>query len=143
MKKTAKSDSKVQVHYTGTLEDGTTFDSSEGREPLEFTLGAGQVIKGFNDAVVGMSEGEEKTVTLKPADAYGEHHEQLVFEVPLAQLKGVDVKPGVTLLLRSEKGNEARAVVKAIKGDAALLDLNHPLAGETLTFKIKLVKVLE
>jgi FK506-binding protein 1 len=124
----------VKVEYTGTLTDGSVFDSSEGREPLAFTVGAGQMIPGFDAGVVGMQVGETKELSLPPADAYGEHDERGVQEVPVANLpEGIEVGAQ----LETQQGG--RAVVKEINGDTAVVDLNHPLAGQTLQFKITLV----
>lgn len=142
MVKTASENSTVKVHYTGSLDDGKVFDSSEGKDPFEFTLGKGMVIKGFNNGIVGMSEGQEKTIMIEPADGYGQHHDKLVQEIPLEQLKGVEVKPGVMLHLKSEAGHEAHGLVTKVDGGKATIDLNHPLAGKKLTFKVKLVEVV-
>jgi peptidylprolyl isomerase len=139
---TATHGDTVQVHYTGRLDDGTVFDTSEGRDPLSFTVGAGQVIPGFDDAVTGMAAGDSKTVRIGPDDGYGDRRDDLVLEVPKEQLPdGLDPVPGMELALRGEDGR-ALPVRVADVGDAAiLLDANHPLAGETLTFDLTVVAV--
>jgi len=126
----------VKVHYTGTLEDGSVFDSSEGKEPLSFVIGAGQMIPGFDRGVLGMQTGEAKELRLDPKDAYGEHEARGVQQVPLDKLPA-----GVTegSVLQTNRGG--RATVVRIDGETATVDLNHPLAGKTLTFKITLVEV--
>ncbi|HYD51258.1 MAG TPA: peptidylprolyl isomerase [Gemmatimonadaceae bacterium] len=131
----------VSVHYTGTLADGMPFDSSEGRDPLRFTLGAGQVVPGFDAAVTGMTVGETKTVTIPAAEAYGATRPDLVLSVPRSQ-----VPPGMTLevgqRLQMGRGDQAfPVVVKEIGDEAVTLDANHPLAGEDLTFELELVAI--
>ena len=131
---------KVKVHYTGTLDDDSVFDSSEGREPLEFTIGENQVIKGFEDGVKNMKLNEEKTIKIKPADAYGEKNEQLIRSVPREKFPP-EVQVGGHLVLKGPEGQSIPAVVSEIKDDSVIIDLNHPLAGKDLTFKIKVVAV--
>ena len=137
----ARSGNTVRVHYTGTLNDGTEFDSSRGREPLEFTLGAGQVVPGFDAAVTGMSPGETKTVTIPAAEAYGAPREELVLSVPRTQIPpNIDPQPGQ----RFQVGRGAQAfpvVVREVTDDHVVLDGNHPLAGQDLTFALELVEV--
>jgi len=129
---------KVSVDYKGTLEDGTEFDSSIGKRPLEFTAGAGQMIKGFDAAVIGMAAGEEKTVTLAPEDAYGEADPARIVEIPKDQVQDLGtIEVGMTLT--SSQG--INGVVKEIKDEAIVVDFNHPLAGKTLTFWIKVVSI--
>lgn len=125
---------RVKVHYVGKLDDGTTFDSSEGREPLAFELGAGQMIPGFDKGVKGMTVGETKQLRMQPDDAYGEHDPRGVQEVPLERLPD-DVKVGDAL--RTSQGG--RALVIKVEGDKATVDLNHELAGKTLNFSVTLV----
>ncbi|MBI2075776.1 MAG: FKBP-type peptidyl-prolyl cis-trans isomerase [Candidatus Aenigmarchaeota archaeon] len=132
---TVKKGDHVFVNYTGTLENGTKFDSSEGREPLEFDVGAGQMIKGFDAAVVGMKTGEEKTVKIKAADAYGEADPRNVIDVPKSNVPP-GVKAGDTLY---SQGQPVKVV--GVTNNTVKLDANHPLAGKDLTFKIKLVKI--
>ena len=138
----AKSGSTVKIHYTGTLEDGTEFDSSAGREPLEFALGSGQVIAGFDSAVDGMTVGDSKTVTIAPGEAYGERHDQLVQEVPKSALPE-EMKPEVGMQLQSQSpdGQIMNLVVTDIADETITVDANHPLAGQALTFAIELVEV--
>lgn len=138
----AKAGDTVRIHYTGTLADGSRFDSSEGRDPLEFVLGSGQVIPGFDKAVTGMTEGEDKTVTIEPADAYGERHDQLVQQIPRSALPD-DIAPeiGMQLTGESEDGQQTRFSVTAVDNDSITLDANHPLAGQALTFAISLVSI--
>ncbi len=136
---TAAKESKVTVHYIGTLEDGAVFDSSHDREPLTFVLGAGEVISGFDDAIMGMEEGENRKVTLSPEEAYGLRLEELVIEADMSDLPdGVDV--GAALQADVE-GRPVIFTVMNIEDGKAVLDGNHPLAGKPLTFQLELVKV--
>ncbi len=139
---TATTGDTVQVHYTGRLDDGTVFDSSEGRDPLAFTVGAGQVVPGFEDAVTGMQVGDSKTVRLGPADAYGERRDELLLEVPNEQLPD-DLEPeiGMELALRGQDGQAMPVRVAAVGEEAITLDANHPLAGKALTFDVQLVDI--
>jgi peptidylprolyl isomerase len=139
----AKSGDTVRIHYTGTLDDGTQFDSSAGRDPLEFSLGGGQVIPGFDSAVDGMTVGESKAVTIPPADAYGQRHEQLVQQVPRGTLPE-DMEPTVGMQLQSQSpdGQIMNLVVVAVEEESITLDANHPLSGQALTFSIELVEIV-
>ena len=139
----AKSGDTVRIHYTGTLEDGTQFDSSSGRDPLEFALGGGQVIPGFDSAVDGMTVGDSKTVTIQPEDAYGQRHEQLVQQVPKSALPE-DMTPEVGMALQSQSpdGQTMNLVVVGVQEDSITLDANHPLSGQALTFEIELVEII-
>ena len=140
---TAKSGDTVRIHYTGTLNDGTEFDSSSGRDPLEFALGGGQVIPGFDKAVDGMTVGENKTVTIPPGEAYGERHEQLVQEVPKSALpEEIDPAVGMHLQSRSPEGQVMNLVVTEVAEASITVDGNHPLAGQALTFDIELVEIV-
>ena len=133
---------RVAVHYSGRLDDGTPFDSSEGREPLAFTLGAGQVVAGFDAAVDGMEVGDTKTVRLAPEDAYGARRDDLVLRVPRAALPDdVRPQPGQTVELGLQGGGTVEARVVEAGPDALTLDANHPLAGQALTFDLRLVDV--
>ena len=139
--RTAQSGDTVLVHYTGRLADGTEFDSSRDRTPLEFTLGAGRVVPGFDAAVTGMTVGEMKTVTIPSAEAYGPRRDELLLEVPRAQ-----IPPQLELQVgqRYQVGAGDRAlpvVVREVTDDTVVLDGNHVLAGEDLTFALQLVEI--
>lgn len=139
----AKTNDTVRIHYTGTLTDGTVFDSSNDREPFEFIIGQGMVIPGFENAVIGMSEGDEKTVSISAEDAYGRYQDELVAVVARSQVPTeIELDIGTILQVRSPEGGIARVVVKKITESEVTLDLNHPLAGQDLTFELKLVKIL-
>ncbi len=132
----------VSVHYHGKLTDGTTFDSSEGREPLQFTAGSGQVIKGFDDALMDMKVGEKKTVNIPVAHAYGERNEDMIMEYPSSDFPA-DMKPevGMELQMGDDAGNVFPVVIVEVKESTVLLDANHPLAGQDLIFDIELVSI--
>jgi len=134
----------VKVEYEGRLEDGTVFDSTakHGGEPLEFILQAGQMIKGFDNAVAGMEVGEEKEVTLQPEDAYGERNPEYVIRVPKENFPA-EAKEGMMIGLPMPNGQQAPAVIAKIEDTEVTLDLNAPMAGKVLIFKIKLVEVVE
>ncbi len=138
----AKQGDTVKIHYKGTLDDGTEFDSSEGREPLEFELGSGQVIPGFDNAVDGMTVGDSKSVRIESGDAYGERHEQLIQEVPKTALPP-EMEPEVGMALQSQApdGQVMNLVVTAVSETTITVDANHPLAGQALTFDIELVAI--
>jgi peptidylprolyl isomerase len=138
----ATAGNKVKIHYTGTLEDGSQFDSSEGREPLEFELGSGQVIPGFDNAVEGMAVGESKSVSIAPEDAYGPRVEQAIQEVPKSALPP-DLEPVVGMRLQAQgQGQQTLQLTVTEVGDETItVDGNHPLAGKTLNFKISLVEI--
>ncbi|MCB2101943.1 MAG: peptidylprolyl isomerase [Rhodobacterales bacterium] len=139
----AASGDTVRIHYTGTLTDGTTFDSSEGREPLEFTLGTQSVIPGFETAVTGMAVGEKKEITIPCAEAYGDHNPEMVQEVPMANLPSdVPLEVGTQLQAQTPDGQTFAVVVVAVNDNSAVLDGNHPLAGHDLTFAIELVEIV-
>ena len=137
-----KNGDTVRVHYHGKLKDGSTFDSSEGREPLEFTVGNGQVIKGFDDAVLEMSVGDKKTVEIAVENAYGERNDDMMMEYPLSDFPA-DMKPepGMELHMSDNQGNVFPVVITEVLEDAVVLDANHPLAGEDLIFEIELVSI--
>ena len=131
----------VRAHYTGTLDDGTVFDSSREREPLEFELGKGMLIPGFEAAVEGREAGETVTVTIPPEEAYGEADEELIFTVPRAQVPDhIPLNVGVPLQLSNEQG-QMDVTITEVGADEITLDANHPLAGKTLTFEIEIVSV--
>ena len=134
----------VRVHYTGTLADGTVFDTSRERDPFEFVVGAGQVIKGFDDAVAGMAVGDVKTVTVPSDDAYGPHVAERVIEVDHGQF-AEGVVPAVGMQLQSEGGEGQPPLVVTVTEvteDKVILDANHPLAGQDLTFEIELMELV-
>lgn len=132
----------VKVHYTGTLTDGTVFDTSAEREPLEFTLGQGQLIPGFEKAVVGMNVGDSTEVEIPSDDAYGESREDLVISVPKDQLPD-DVEPqvGMQLQVNQQDGQPIPVRITEVGDENLTLDANHPLAGQDLKFEIELVEV--
>ena len=139
----AKQGDTVHVHYTGKLDDGTVFDSSIDREPLEFTLGQGQVIPGFEEAVEGMNPGESKTATIAAAQAYGTHREEMVVSVNRSELPPhLDLAVGQQLEIRQPQGDSIVVRVSEVSESTVTLDANHPLAGEDLTFEIQLVEIV-
>ena len=138
----AKRGDTVKVHYTGKLDDGTVFDSSEDREPLEFAIGAGNVIPGFEQAVLGMSPGDSKTTTIASAEAYGPYYEERVLVVDRQQMPAdLPVDVGATLQIQQQDGMVIPVVITDINEGAVTLDANHPLAGEDLTFEIRLMAI--
>lgn len=133
----------VKVHYTGKLTNGEQFDSSTGREPLEFTVGAGQMIKGFDNAMPGMSVGEKKTVNISAGDAYGEKIEEAIIEFPRVNVPAdMPLEVGMKLELRNENGQPIHVVIDDIREDVIVLDANHSLAGKELIFDIELVEIV-
>lgn len=137
-----KDNDNVSVHYTGTLEDGEVFDSSREREPLSFTVGAGQMIPGFDKAVKGMELNEVKKVTLPAEDAYGDSNPELVQEVSKEQLpKDLEPQVGQQLASQLSNGQQITVYVTEVKEESILVDANHPLAGKPLTFEIELVSI--
>jgi FKBP-type peptidyl-prolyl cis-trans isomerase 2 len=131
------------VHYTGKLEDGTVFDTSEERTPLEFTIGSGQIIPGFERAVVGMEPGETKTATISPEEAYGQHREDMTITVDRGQFpEDINPEPGQQLQVQQPDGRAAIVVVSDVSESTVTLDANHPLAGQPLTFDIELVDII-
>ncbi len=137
-----KNGDKIKVHYHGRLEDGTTFDSSEGREPLEFEVGSGQVIPGFDNGVLGMKTGEKRTVTIAVEDAYGPVQEDMFMEFPIDRFPA-DMKPevGMSLNMSNGSGQTMPVVIAEVQDTVVILDANHPLAGEPLIFDIELVEI--
>lgn len=142
MGQTATRGDTVTVHYTGTLDSGEVFDSSRGGEPLEFRIGAGQVIAGFDRAVEGLAVGQSREVRLDPAEAYGPVQDNLIVDVPPEQFPD-DVEPAVgqQIQVQVAPGQNHVARITAVGEEAVRLDLNHPLAGEALTFDVELVAV--
>ena len=140
----AKSGDKVRIHYTGKLDDGTQFDSSAGREPLEFDLGGGGVIPGFDSAVDGMAVGESKSVKIESEEAYGPRHEELIQDVPKSELPDdIELSVGLQLQAQSPEGKVMRFMIAAVTEEVITLDGNHPLAGQSLNFDIELVEIVE
>ena len=138
----AKSGDTVRVHYTGTLDDGQQFDTSRGGEPLTFTLGEGNVIAGFDQAVSGMEVGDEKRVTIPAEEAYGPHREELTLRVPREELP-TDLQLYEGAQLRMEQGDQVMVVtVRSLDDESVTLDANHALAGEALTFDLQLVEIV-
>jgi FKBP-type peptidyl-prolyl cis-trans isomerase 2 len=133
----------VRVHYTGKLVSGDQFDSSVGREPLEFTVGAGMMIKGFDDAMPGMAVGEKKTVNIPAADAYGEKDPNAIIEFPKENVpEDMKLEPGMQLTLSNEAGQPFPVVVVEVKEEVIVLDANHFLAGQELVFDIELIELV-
>lgn len=132
---------KVSVHYHGTLDDGEVFDSSEGREPLEFVAGSGDLIPGFEKAVLGMEPGESKTVTLEAEDAYGPYEDDLVIEGPRSSFPEGELQVGRSYTVHLRGGEEAVGRVVRLGTDTVAMDFNHPLAGKRLTFRVRVVSV--
>lgn len=139
----AKLGDTVKVHYTGKLDDGTVFDSSVDRDPLEFTIGSGMIIPGFEQAVVGMTPGDSKTELIPTDQAYGPHQEDMVVVVDRQQMP-TEIEPevGQQLQIQQPTGQVIPVVVTEVSGSAVTLDANHPLAGEDLTFDIELVEIV-
>ncbi|SUZ33020.1 FKBP-type peptidyl-prolyl cis-trans isomerase SlyD [Roseibaca ekhonensis] len=132
----------VRIHYTGTLEDGSVFDSSEGRDPLEFTVGSGQIIPGLDRAIDGMATGEQKTVTIPATEAYGEYQAEAKQSVPREQIPAdIPLDPGTMLNMQTPDGRQVPVQVAEVTEETVTLDANHPLAGKDLTFAVELVSV--
>lgn len=133
----------VSIHYKLTNQAGETLDSSEGREPLAYIHGQGNIIPGLEKALTGKESGEELNVTVEPEEGYGERHDQLIQQVPMSAFEGVDeVKPGMQFQAQTEAGPRV-ITVKEIEGDNVTIDGNHPLAGETLNFEVSIEEVRE
>lgn len=132
--------STVEVHYTGRFLDGEVFDSSEGKEPLQFQIGSGQIIPGFETALIGKSIGEKVSVTVAPDQAYGEIRQDLVVEVPTDKMPG-PVEVGQLLQADGGEGGVVQVIVKEVKEDVVVIDGNHPLAGQDLVFDIEVVSI--
>ena len=130
---------KVKVNYTGTFDDGKIFDSSEGRAPLEFTIGNNQVIKGFENAIREMKVNDEKSIKIPAKEAYGERDENLMVKIPRDKFPP-EVELGGNLILKGPNGEQIPAIIKEVENDSVTIDLNHPLAGKQLNFKLKLVE---
>ncbi|MEO6547201.1 MAG: FKBP-type peptidyl-prolyl cis-trans isomerase [Ferruginibacter sp.] len=133
----------VKVHYTGKLTSGEQFDSSAGREPLEFTVGAGMMIKGFDAAMPGMAVGDKKTITILPEDGYGQKSEEAIIEFPKENVpEDMKLEPGMSLTLSNQEGQPVPVVVVEVRENIIVLDANHFLAGQELVFDIELVEIV-
>jgi len=138
-----KSGDVVRVHYTGTLEDGSQFDSSVGSAPLEFTVGAGQMIAGFDAGVVGMAVGEKKTILIDPDHGYGQKDPSAIIEFPSSNIpEGMTVEVGMKLNLQNQYGQPVPVVVIEVKEEVIIMDANHFLAGKDLTFEVEIVEIV-
>ncbi|GDX44341.1 MAG: hypothetical protein RLZZ49_210 [Bacteroidota bacterium] len=139
----AKKGDIVRVHYTGKLNDGSQFDSSVGRAPLEFTLGAGQMIAGFDAGVLGMAIGEKKTINIDPANGYGLKNPEAIIDFPKSNIpEGMSIEIGMKLNLQNEYGQPVPVEVVEIKDDTIVMDANHFLAGKDLVFDVELVEIV-
>ena len=139
---TAQTGNRVRVHYTGRLDDGEVFDSSEGGTPMAFTVGGGQVIPGFENGVVGMAVGDTKTIRIPCADAYGEHHADGVMRVPRGEFPpDMPLEVGASVQGQQQNGQVVTFAIIAVDDEAVTLDANHPLAGKDLTFDLTLVSI--
>jgi FKBP-type peptidyl-prolyl cis-trans isomerase 2 len=137
-----KKGDKIKVHYHGRLENGETFDKSEGRAPLEFEVGSGQVIKGFDDGVTGMAVGDKKTIHIPFMEAYGPANPDMIIEMPNDRFpQDMEVEVGMPLLMSDGQGQQFQVVVTEVKDNAVILDANHPLAGKDLIFDLELVEI--
>lgn len=135
-----KKGDKVKVDYTGKFDDGTVFDTSEGKQPLEFEVGKGMVIAGFDNALIGMNKGDEKEIKVEPKEGYGEKTDQLLKKMPKEHLPpGPEAKVGMRVGLSTKDGQQIPAKITEVADKDVTIDLNHPLAGKNLNFKIKIV----
>ena len=134
---------RVRVHYTGSLENGDEFDSSRNREPLEFVIGEGSVIPGFQEGVVDMAVGESKKISILPENGYGERNEELVAEVMKSDIPAyIKPSPGMRLRIKNPEGGVMEVIIADVGEDTVTLDGNHPLAGQTLLFDVELIEIL-
>ncbi|MGB0347334.1 MAG: FKBP-type peptidyl-prolyl cis-trans isomerase [Balneolaceae bacterium] len=139
---TIKNGDTVKVHYTGTLDNGEVFDSSINRDPLQFTLGQGQLIPGFENAVIGLGVGDVTTANIPSSEAYGEHNPQMEVTVEKSQLpEGMTPEIGMQLQLNQPDGQPIPCVITKIEDEMVTIDANHPLAGKDLTFNIEIVEI--
>lgn len=142
--KQVKSGDKVKVHYHGKLTNGETFDSSEGRAPLEFEVGSGMVIKGFDDGVTGMQVGDKKTINIPFSEAYGPRNPEMVIEMPKDRFPpDMQLEQGMPLMMSDGSGQNFQVTVVEIKPESVTLDANHPLAGQDLVFDLELMEIVE
>ena len=136
-----KNGDTVNIHYTGKFEDGQEFDSSKGKDPLTFKVGSGQVIPGFEEAVIGMKEGEKKKISISPEKAYGELRKDLIKEFPRSMLGTGQVSVGQVVQLKTVDDQIVSARVEGLADNTVTFNLNHPLAGKTLCFKLELINI--
>lgn len=142
MRQVKKGDT-VKVHYHGRHTSGESFDSSEGREPLEFEVGGGMVIKGFDDGVTGMAVGDKKTINIPFDEAYGPSNPDMIVEMPKDRFpEDMKVEKGMSLMMSDGSGQNFQVIVTEIKDDVVLLDANHPLAGKDLVFDLELIEII-
>lgn len=138
-----KSGDKIKVHYHGRLTNGETFDKSEGREPLEFEVGSGMVIKGFDDGVTGMVVGDKKTINIPFHEAYGPKNPDMLIDMPKDRFpKDMELEVGMPLAMSDDQGQQFQVAIAQINEDSVVLDANHPLAGEDLIFDLELVEIV-
>jgi peptidylprolyl isomerase len=137
-----KEGSKVKFHYKGTLKSGEVFDNSEGREPLQFEVGKGMIIPGLEKEMKGMKKGDKKKITVKAKDAYGEPKKELIREMPKGPVpEGMKLEKGAVVYLKTPDGQPFPAKIVDVKGETVKVDLNHPLAGQDLTFEVEIIEV--
>jgi FKBP-type peptidyl-prolyl cis-trans isomerase 2 len=138
-----KSGDKIKVHYHGRLTNGETFDKSEGREPLEFEVGSGMVIKGFDEGVTGMTVGDKKTINIPADEAYGPKNPEMIIDMPKDRFpKDMEIEVGMPLSMSDGQGQQFQVVVAEVQEEVIILDANHPLAGEDLIFDLELVEII-
>jgi peptidylprolyl isomerase len=138
-----KSGDKIKVHYHGRLTNGETFDKSAGREPLEFEVGSGMVIKGFDDGVTGMAVGDKKTISIPADEAYGPKNPEMIIDMPKDRFpKDMEIEVGMPLSMSDGQGQQFQVVVAEVQEEVIILDANHPLAGEDLIFDLELVEII-
>ena len=138
-----KSGDKIKVHYHGRLTNGETFDKSEGREPLEFEVGSGMVIKGFEDGVTGMAVGDKKTINIPFVEAYGPKNPDMIIDMPKDRFpKDMEIEVGMPLSMSDGQGQQFQVVVAEVQDEMVILDANHPLAGEDLIFDLELIEII-
>ena len=138
-----KSGDKIKVHYHGKLTSGETFDSSEGRDPLEFEVGSGMVIKGFDDGVTGMTVGEKKTINIPFGEAYGPRNPEMVIDMPKDRFPSdMEITVGMPLVMSDGQGQQFQVTIVEIEEESVKLDANHPLAGQDLIFDLELVEIV-
>jgi peptidylprolyl isomerase len=139
----AKMNDLVKVHYTGSLKDGTVFDSSLDKQPLEFKIGQGVIIPGFENGIIGMKEGDTKVVSITPEDAYGLYRDDLVGVIERVRVpNNITPEVGMVLKVRSPEGEMIKVTVKDVSETGVTLDMNHPLAGKELIFELNLIEVI-